>query len=192
MRNRLLVVPFIVFGVGMAAGAAGMNDRKSSAHVPQAPQYTAVAGLSAPSAPGGEHGEHSSWMLVEVDPVSVSDTGDSLTVQIVLDSTAAQDAVVQYAVEIVTDRGEALTKPSLSVELPLVALDQQATVGHFTTPRIPRDGFFLLRVTIAGVSGDEDAAEVRHVYLEVENGLISVLEPDDWMARSYANEGVSR
>lgn len=124
---RLIVTSVLVLPIAIMTGW-------TEAQPPRGPFLRAPA-LVPPK--GGQ----ASWLLVEVHPDNISRAGDVLSVSISLDSTAETAAVAQYAVEVVTDSGNAFVEPWESMKLPLAAADSQAVANTFATPRFRSDGF---------------------------------------------------
>ena len=51
-----------------------------------------------------------------------------------------------------------------------------------------RDGFYVLRSTVAGYAGTEELSEYRHLYLEVRRGQATPIDFDRWVTHSNASQ----
>jgi hypothetical protein len=100
------------------------------------------------------------------------------------------EATVDYSLEVVSDTGTSVLRaPGLVRRL---ARAEALPEGRLVTPRQLADGFYQARL-VATARGEEGETELMdHLYFEVQDGSLTLLEADAWYARSRINEGVAQ
>jgi hypothetical protein len=126
---------------------------------------------------------------VELRPVAVRQVAgrDVLDLDLGVGSGVGRPLSVAYALEVVNDRGEAVEAPRRSARVELKNPGARHALRASTPAGLP-DGFYAVRVSVAGVSGDEELSEYRHVYFEVRNGKTTPIDHDRWMTHSNAGQ----
>ncbi len=116
--------------------------------------------------------------------------GEVLDYSVRSENRTGQSASARYAIELVTDRGVAITPPAAGNVFD-VGPGASRSDSHSTPPGLA-DGFYILRVTAAAATASNDSTDVVHLYFEVAGGHIYQLDTEEFYGRSRANEGVAR
>lgn len=126
---------------------------------------------------------------VELRPVAVRQVGgrEVLDLDLGIASGGGRPVALAYALEVVNDRGVPVQTPQRSPRIELATPGARHVLRASTPVGLP-DGFYALRATVAGVSGDEEFSEYRHVYFEVRGGRSTPIDHDFWMTHSNAGQ----
>ncbi|MFP2926910.1 hypothetical protein ACLESO_17265 [Pyxidicoccus sp. 3LG] len=126
---------------------------------------------------------------VSLEPVATRRVGtaDVLDVDLVVSQRTGRAVSLAYAVELLDDRGEPVEPVR---ESPRLELASNATPHslRLSTPTTLRDGFYVLRSTVAGFAGTEELSEFRHLYVEVRRGQAMPIDFDRWVTHSQASQ----
>jgi hypothetical protein len=114
-------------------------------------------------------------------------SADVLDVDLVIAQRTGRPAQLAYAVELLDDRGEPVEPVRESPRVDLRS-GEEAHSLRISTPASLRDGFYVLRSTVAGYAGNEELSEFRHLYLEVRRGQATPIDFDRWVTHSNASQ----
>lgn len=107
---------------------------------------------------------------------------------LVVESRHSGKIDVVHATEFVDDKGTAITPPTI---FPSSSMQRnEAKDFPLITPKRVNDGFYTLRVSVAGVGAGVEASHVLEQYFEVENGEIYNVDSETYFGQSQANVGV--
>jgi hypothetical protein len=97
-------------------------------------------------------------------------------------------AVARYAVEWVDDLGDEIERP---FESAVLRIPKAGSAGfEVELPSRLAEGFYLCRISAAGLAGPLDSDHLLEVGLAVEGGVARILDTEEWLSHSRANQGV--
>jgi hypothetical protein len=181
MRTITLAVSLLFGGTGGLWAA-----HSSSAAIP----------THSPASPTHGHAEEGRLcsgeayaLHVELEPRSSRRVGtaDVLDVDLVISQHTGRQAQLAYAVELLDDRGQPVEPVRESPRVDLRSGGEAHSLS-LSTPATLRDGFYVLRSTVAGYSGNEELSEYRHLYFEVRRGQATPIDFDRWVTHSNASQ----
>jgi hypothetical protein len=126
-------------------------------------------------------------ITIELEPRAVlqQEKGESLELDLHVQSNLKKSASLQYSYELVTDDGRRAQTAELS---PIRRLDAKTPLqAKIATPAGLEDGFYRARVTAAASDAEVDVAATAVRYFRVRGGSVIPLSPSEWLAKSNAN-----
>jgi hypothetical protein len=177
---RTLIVSACVLTLGGAGGFLYGGASHATSHSPHAAEPGELCG-------GGQ--EHPLAVELFASAVRSGPGGEVVEVDLQIANRFGRAAATAYSVEFVDDRGNPVLAPRRSGRIPLAqAHGRHAAV--LSTPAALRDGYYQMRVTVAGLAGEEESAQYKHLYFRVEQGRITPIEYEEWVTRSRATQEI--
>lgn len=132
-------------------------------------------------------------IAVELVPAGMRATssGRVLDAELVVRNRLRNEAHLRFVVEWLNDRGLHLPPSTTSA---VMSIQRDGSSGSIPIS-VPRDvpvGYYLLRVTVAAVDGNEDAVQSGELYFHLQDHTLTELSNENWQLMSGISEGSVR
>lgn len=130
---------------------------------------------------------------LEVVPAKIVATGigERLDLEIVAKRADGRDTQLAYALELHNDVGQKMMPARISEKVALSAATRERRFAQ-SLPEALADGFYVAKATTAASDADGQEANLAAIlYFAVTGGQISIIDSDEFYAKSRANFGVS-